>query len=61
MPEMISLFEEKYSNHSKIMVYKSLLYFEDAEEDFEPEMIEPIEWEAVKEKITSEMRKLSIS
>ncbi len=60
MREMINLFEEKYSNHSKIMVYKSLLYFEDAEDDLEPEMIEPVEWLKVKSKITKEVTKLGV-
>ena len=38
---------------------KSLVYFEDAEEEPMPRMIRPVEWETVKEAIVEDVRRLS--
>ena len=38
---------------------KSLVYFDDAEEEPMPEMIRPTEWQAIKEFLIAEVRRLS--
>ena len=56
MKDMIVLFKNKYPDHEIFTVYKSLLYFEDA--DIEPDLIlfEKLEWTKVKDKISMEVK-----
>lgn len=51
--ELIDLYLKKYSGAQLFTVLKSLTYFEDAEADPMPVMINPINWEEVKEVIIS--------
>lgn len=53
LSEMLSFYERKYPDGSMFMVLKSLSYFEDAEQDPSPYMLEPIDWEEVKRHILS--------
>lgn len=53
LSEMQSFYERKYPDGSMFMVLKSLSYFEDAEQDPSPYMLEPIDWEEVKRHILS--------
>ncbi len=50
LPEMISLFERKYASvHFNLLhLKKSLVYFDDAESDVMPHMLEAITWDGVK-------------
>jgi predicted nucleotidyltransferase component of viral defense system len=54
--EMILLFKEKYKDHEVFTVYKSLLYFEDADREPEPVLFEKIGWQQVKDKISMEVK-----
>lgn len=58
MRELIQFYNEKYYDGSEFILAKSLVYFEDAEEDEIPDLLEKIEWEMVKEKISTEVSKL---
>lgn len=58
LPEMLSFYEQKYSDGSVFMVLRSLSYFDDAEEDVMPRMLVDVSWKKVKEKIISELKKL---
>lgn len=49
--EMLDYYLAKYPDGSLFLVLKSLVYFEDAEEDEMPNMLFPIEWEKVKRRI----------
>jgi predicted nucleotidyltransferase component of viral defense system len=51
LPEMISLFERKYASvHFNLLhLKKSLVYFDDAESDVMPQMLEPVTWDQVKQ------------
>ena len=50
---MLSLYESKYKNHNTMQLLKSLLYFEDAEEQPEPILInDKVNWREVKLKVT---------
>lgn len=60
LEEIIRWFEVKYSNYSKLMVYKSLVYFEDAEEEPDPDMIENLSWQKVKKEIIKRCENLKL-
>ena len=51
--ELIAFYLEKYADAQLFTVLKSLTYFEDAEDDPTPIMIEPIKWEEVKTEIVT--------
>lgn len=50
LPELLRLFQQKYArvNYNRVHVLKSLTYFENAEKEPAPEMLEPIPWPEVK-------------
>lgn len=60
LSELFSFFEKKYSHieYNKSHLLKSLVYFDDAEEDMSPKMLKDVSWETVKTKIREETRKL---
>jgi len=51
--QLLAFFEEKYENikYNKIHILKSLVYFDDAENEPMPLMIEDVKWEDVRKKI----------
>jgi len=51
MNEIVSFYKEKYPNQELFYTLKSLTYFEDAEVQIEPKLIQIVEWETVKSKI----------
>lgn len=57
LKEMVQLYEEKFADGSAFMVLKSLVYFEDAENDEMPEMLMPASWEMIKKTVTQHHRK----
>lgn len=58
LTEMLNFYSKKYPNGSEFMVLKSLLYFDDAENEPDPIMMLKITWEEVKEKIVLEVRNI---
>lgn len=52
LKEILDFYVQKYDDASVFMAIKSLAYFEDAEEDQQPEMIKPAEWNEVKNYIS---------
>lgn len=54
--DMIQFYEEKYSDGSVFMVLKSLVYFDDAENEIMPEMIMPVSWDEIKKTIIRHYR-----
>ena len=48
---MIDLYLQKYSNGSEFLVRKSLTFFDDAEDEEMPVMLEDISWDRIKERI----------
>lgn len=57
----LSLYDKKYKALASNMIHliRSLGYFEDAQEDEMPQMLEKISWEEVKDFFRTEVRKLS--
>jgi hypothetical protein len=59
LEEILSFYEKKYQDGSVFMVQKSLTYFENADEQLNPKMLEKtFNWETCKQKIISEVLKL---
>ena len=58
MQEMLDFYLEKYSDGSEFMVVKSLSYFEEANEQPQPQMYQDFNWETCKQKIINEVLKL---
>lgn len=56
LPEIFAFYEAKYPDGSNFMVYKSLLYFEDAEIQPMPKMLKNVNWNTIKNKIISEVK-----
>ncbi|MCH8318385.1 MAG: nucleotidyl transferase AbiEii/AbiGii toxin family protein [Bacteroidetes bacterium] len=54
---ILTNYQKKYPDVSLTMVYKSLIYFDDAENDLNPKVIEPIKWINVKKRIEIEVKK----
>lgn len=53
LDEMLVLYAAKYPEGSSFLVLKSLAYFEDADPEPDPYMLQPVSWELVKERIVS--------
>jgi hypothetical protein len=51
LDEIFMFYKLKYNDASEMLVLKSLSYFEDANNDEEPNMLEKVSWENVKKKI----------
>ena len=51
--EMFSFYEQKYPDGSSFLVLKSLTYFDDANQDQSPQMLQQVNWEVIKKTITS--------
>ncbi len=46
--ELLKLFNLKYGNYNILIIYKVLIYFDDAENELMPEMIKKVDWNEVK-------------
>ena len=51
MDKLIDIYKSKYPSHDPMIVLRSMIYFEDAEDDNDPELLMGQNWEAVKEAI----------
>jgi predicted nucleotidyltransferase component of viral defense system len=57
LAEMLELYKKKYKVYELMMATKSLVYFEDAEEDEDPVLINrSISWNEVKDTISDQLR-----
>lgn len=58
LAELLSFYRDKYPDGNEFLVLRSLTYFEDAEEDEEPELLFEAAWPDVKKTIEEEVRKI---
>lgn len=58
LKEMLSFYENKYADGSTFLVMKSLTYFEDADREQSPVMLQQLDWTEVKSAITSVVHQL---
>lgn len=62
LPDLFRALDNKYAGVTlnKLHIFKSLVYFEDAETDEMPQMLEKLEWSDVKLFFEAEVRRLSL-
>ena len=53
--ELLRFYQEKYHDGSVFHVLKSLSYFDDADEDEDPIMLDPVQWGEIKEHISKSL------
>ena len=54
---MLSWYRDKYPQGSEYLVLRSLVYFNDAEDEPMPVMLKPLDWETAKERIRVAVRR----
>jgi hypothetical protein len=58
LSELLSFYRVKYPDGNEFLVLRSLTYFDDADEDKEPELFEKADWTEIKKSITEEVKKI---
>ncbi|MCB2197689.1 MAG: nucleotidyl transferase AbiEii/AbiGii toxin family protein [Bacteroidetes bacterium] len=56
LEEMVSFYNQKYTDGSEFLVLKSLAYFEDADQDENPFMFTKLDWNKVKNNIKTHLK-----
>ena len=51
MDALIDIYKRKYPSHDPMIVLRSMIYFDDAEDDNDPELLMEQDWDGVKEAI----------
>ena len=59
LKEMLSYYNQKYTDGSAFMVIKSLSYFDDAQKEAMPIMLQNVSWETMKNSILKEAQNLN--
>ncbi len=61
LTELLSFYDRKYKNLASniIHIQKSLVFFDDAEFEAMPKMINPVDWEDIKKFFVSEVKRLA--
>jgi predicted nucleotidyltransferase component of viral defense system len=59
--EMLSLFKAKYPAVNEFQIIKSLTYFNDADQEQDPQTMDKVSWEEIKTVITREMKNFANS
>ena len=59
LSELLTLYKKKYSltPHNNVHIFKSLMYFDNAEDEPMPDMLVPLSWKIVKDYFTKEIPK----
>lgn len=55
---IVDIYRAKFPAHDSAILLRSLVFFDDAEEDFDPDSLDGTEWERVKEAVTQAVRLL---
>jgi len=61
LPQMLDFYRQKFKDGEPFMVLKSLVFFEDAEDDPMPHMLQTINRNEVRQRITDSVRSLTLS
>ena len=56
LDEMFGFYERKYQSGERFHLLKSLVYFDDAEDDPEPIQLIPVEWKTIRKKLEDAVR-----
>ncbi len=57
LSELLGFYREKYPDGNEFLVMRSLVYFDDADEDEELELFQKVAWSEVRETIEKEVKK----
>lgn len=57
LSEMLGFYKNKFPDGSAFLVYRSLTYFVDADVEPDPNLLKRLDWQVVKNKIISEVKK----
>ena len=58
LSKMIQFYNKKFPDGSEFIIVKSLIYFEDADEDEAPQLLKEVNWSDVKAYISNEVNHL---
>ena len=58
LSDMLAFYEQKYAGHDLFPVIKSLAWFDDAEGEPDPILLEEVSWEMVKEGVREALREI---
>lgn len=61
LEKILFWYREKYPQGSEYLVLRSLVYFDDAEDDPMPMMLKPLDWETTKERIRQAVRQVALA
>ena len=56
LSQLIEFYEQKYHDGSVFMVLRSLVYFDDADDELMPKMFEDLDWEMLKKSISEDLK-----
>ena len=56
LSELVTIYQEKYPSHDAAILLRSMLYFDDADEDLDPVTLDGTRWEQVKTEIVKVVR-----
>ena len=54
--EIVDIYRAKFPAHDSAILLRSLVFFDDAEEDFDPDSLDGTEWEQVKEAVAQAVK-----
>lgn len=57
---LIDIYRRKYPSHDPMIVLRSMIYFDDAEDDNDPELLVEQDWDDVKETIREAMKNCKV-
>jgi hypothetical protein len=57
LEEMLNMYDLKYPDASRYLALKSLTFFDDADTQPSPKMLQDVSWESVKQKVLSEVNR----
>lgn len=57
LKDLLDFYKSKYNFSSELIVIKSLIYFEDADQEPDPKILKSVFWNEVKNKLNEEMTK----
>ena len=60
LEEILGFYQQKYPNHSVFRALRSMTYFDDAEEQFMPQMFVDTTWEEMKQFIINKVKEVRI-
>lgn len=58
LTQMLDDFIEKYGDNGNAYILRSLMYFDEADQDFVPKCFFDFDWEKIKQRIVEEVRKI---